>query len=463
MASVTRIAMKFAQPVEPGRVLVAEGEISNAQLKEVTRNAPSQALALREVKALSWIDGNDPALLVVAPLRPLEPGVYGLAVGGAGVVFPFVVAADAVPVITHVWPPTDKGAVSADFAAWCGERELPPLDREISLDPAGRTGRLQMGVGAQFAVPQCISWSADAPAFSREIDAGAPEARDAAPNVADTELPALAPPSVTFDDQSLVAIEPSLLMPVGVPAPPDSVQCGRTEVRFGPACAEVQDDRILLRPPLSPLLWAIDGAGSAVRISSGGRRFVVRPIPMGGKFRLTTVDRTASRSTHELVVQKGPPRTHLVLNEVLPTRLGRSDNKNGSSSITTAPMRSTWTATRSKTKGPRGGCHPRIGSGGFALLVPANFVWNDGLDPVPAANTLVVRLPDLGKAGLSNAGEPLVLRGPTGAVASRFPASKTRNGVSIARLTPDALDEDPASFASSTNGSSTPGAPNAGP
>ena len=37
---------------------------------------------------------------------------------------------------------------------------------------------------------------------------------------------------------------------------------------------------------------------------------------------------------------------------------------------------------------------------------------------------------------------------------------KTKNGVSIARVAPDASDADPASFEPSRNGTATPGAPN---
>jgi hypothetical protein len=96
----------------------------------------------------------------------------------------------------------------------------------------------------------------------------------------------------------------------------------------------------------------------------------------------------------------------------------------------------------------------------FALVVTDAFIADDGVHPPPAAATLLVRVPALGRAGLSNEGEKLTLRDPLGNAVSTFPAIKTKNGVSIVRIAPDAPDTDPASFVPSPNGSATPGSPN---
>jgi hypothetical protein len=101
-----------------------------------------------------------------------------------------------------------------------------------------------------------------------------------------------------------------------------------------------------------------------------------------------------------------------------------------------------------------------IDPGAFALVVTDAFTADDGVDAPPAPGVSIVRVPALGRGGLSNDGERLILRDAAGAVVSTFPAVKTKNGVSIARVAPDAPDADPASFAPSSNGSSTPGAPN---
>jgi hypothetical protein len=56
-----------------------------------------------------------------------------------------------------------------------------------------------------------------------------------------------------------------------------------------------------------------------------------------------------------------------------------------------------------------------------------------------------------------------LLRDATGKVLSAFPAIKAKSGASSARVTPDALDVYLDSFATSSNGSATPGAPNGTP
>jgi hypothetical protein len=176
------------------------------------------------------------------------------------------------------------------------------------------------------------------------------------------------------------------------------------------------------------------------------------------RVRITTIDRQTSFSTADLSVCRGPPQSHLVLSEVYANPLG------------TEPAQE-WVELFNDGSGavPLGGCtlqdgggsivlpDATVGAGAYALIVNGSFALDDGADPPPAAGTLVVRVASL---SLSNEGEALTLRDPGGVVMSRFPAMKPKSGVSIVRLVPDALDEDPASFAPSPNGSATPGAPN---
>ena len=108
---------------------------------------------------------------------------------------------------------------------------------------------------------------------------------------------------------------------------------------------------------------------------------------------------------------------------------------------------------------PEGDLAPRA----FALVVSEAYVADDGVDPPPAPGTLMLRVPSLGRSGLSNEGEKLTLRDAAGTALSAFPAVKTKNGVSIARIAPDAPDDDPTAFLPSPNASATPGAPNFSP
>ena len=95
--------------------------------------------------------------------------------------------------------------------------------------------------------------------------------------------------------------------------------------------------------------------------------------------------------------------------------------------------------------------------GARVLIVNEGYDATGKWDPAPATDTLVVRVPKLGKDGLSNEGEPLELVLASGEVSSRFPAIKAKAGRSVYRLSVKSLDE----FAMSALGASTPGAANA--
>ncbi len=99
-----------------------------------------------------------------------------------------------------------------------------------------------------------------------------------------------------------------------------------------------------------------------------------------------------------------------------------------------------------------------LAPGAFALIVNEGFVEDDGHDVAPFAGTLILRVPKLGQAGLTNAGEPLSLRDAAGAVVSRFPAGpKTKAGMSLSRRSPEAPDLSPAGF---VQAAPSPGGPN---
>jgi hypothetical protein len=104
----------------------------------------------------------------------------------------------------------------------------------------------------------------------------------------------------------------------------------------------------------------------------------------------------------------------------------------------------------------------RLEPGAFVLLVSEGYSEQAPWDVAPQSGTAVLRLSDLGKNGLANSGEPLLLRSPQGAIVSRFPAApKPKPGVSVARAAPWALDDDPASFTIHGPPGASPGAPNA--
>ena len=95
-----------------------------------------------------------------------------------------------------------------------------------------------LGTGASIRAPSCVSWFSAAPPW---------------PAVLDRALPVVTPPSVQFDDGSNAALEPILLSARDAP-PASAVPCVPPEISFGPACADVEDDRIVVRPGDDPIL-----------------------------------------------------------------------------------------------------------------------------------------------------------------------------------------------------------------
>jgi hypothetical protein len=394
------------------------------------------------VSALAWLEA-DPTVLVVAPLEALAPGgIYTLGLGAPLVSFPFGVAADGPPPLARVWPVRDDADPVARAAVWCGDAELGPIDAAVTLEPGLVAGRFRAGTGASIAAPRCASW------FSLAA------AADGAPVVV--------PPSLALADGSSVALEPTLLF-ARDGAEASSRACAPSEVVFGTGCAEILDDRIVVTPSDDPSLYTIDlGGRTIVRASTGGQAFTLRPFPIDGRCRVATLARSGRVVESALTLTPAPPRPHVVLNEVMANPAGAEPAQewvelynDGAGVVALEGFGLEDSAGR--TVLPAFAMEP----GGFALVVADAFVADDGVDAPPAPGATIVRVSALGRGGLSNEGEKLTLRDPSGAVVSTFPAAKTKNGVSIARIAPDAPDTDPASFAPSPNGSSTPGAPNA--
>jgi hypothetical protein len=86
-------------------------------------------------------------------------------------------------------------------------------------------------------------------------------------------------------------------------------------------------------------------------------------------------------------------------------------------------------------------------AGQFAVVVNETYLEDDEVDVLPPPEAILVRVPALGKSGLSNAGELLRLVDPEGHTISRFPAlPKPKAGQSVSRRTTDASDGVSSSF-----------------
>src|SRR5581483_4159874 len=157
-----------------------------------------------------------------------------------------------------------------------------------------------------------------------------------------------------------------------------------------------------------------------------------------------------------------PAQPHLVVNEVLanPNGPDRTSEWVELFNDGTTDVDVTGWSLEDAARGsllPRGTLPP----GGYALVVQQGYDAASRADVPPASGTLILRVPELGGAGLSNNGEALRLRDAAGAVVSQFPAlAATKPGVSMARREPRAADDDPTAFGPSAAPGASPGAAN---
>jgi hypothetical protein len=162
------------------------------------------------------------------------------------------------------------------------------------------------------------------------------------------------------------------------------------------------------------------------------------------------------------VVTTRPAQAHLVLNEVLANPSGPDHTSEWVEIVNdgaTAVDTNGWTLEDTDRGSPLPST--QVAPGTYALIVPAGYDATSAADVAPAAGTLILRVHELGSGGLSNQGEALRLRDPTGAIISEFPAlAAPKPGVSMARRAPTSADDDTTAFGASAPPGASPGAAN---
>ena len=195
-------------------------------------------------------------------------------------------------------------------------------------------------------------------------------------------------------------------------------------IAIGPGCAAVFDDRAVITPPTAPLLWTFAGLDRVV-VSEPDRPFLLDALPVATAFtiELVAIDRAGIEHPSSIPVTTLPPMAHVILNEVLANPVGEEPQQE-------------WVELYNDGLAPAqlggwqledvGGEAPlpdvTLPPGGFALVVNETFDAESEWDPMPPPNVPLLRVPELGKNGLSNSGEPMRLRNALGAIVSRFPA-----------------------------------------
>jgi hypothetical protein len=410
------------------------GELSSYHLGRIRNRALPSTLLEREISVLTWAEGSD---VVVAPLQALESGSYALATPEIGLVAELTVDRSLAPILERVWPPKEASR-GGGVAVFCGEAAAGALAGPVELEPASVRASVLHGLdaGGMFS-ERCVCVELLEP-----VTEGVP----------------LLPPAFVGD----LALEPRLL--VASNDTPEPSSCGEPSIELGPVCGVVDDDRIELHSSGEPALVAFETPVPLLGVVDSGSSLVLRGFEPATSARVKglVLDVRGERSSLDVEIQTAPARPHLVLNEVLANPLGvetsgewielvndgsdaaRLDGFVLDDAIELVPL-------------PAHELDPAQ----MVLLVAESYAPDPELDLVPPDDLVILRVPRLGKNGLTNTGELLRLRDGDGNVVSRFPALRApAPGRSVARRTPDAPDGTSRSFGDHAAPGASPGGPN---
>ncbi|MGC4092121.1 MAG: lamin tail domain-containing protein [Polyangiaceae bacterium] len=434
---VSRLIVRMpASVLDPADSWLFEGELSDYYLGRIQHRELPATLLERSVSRSAWLDQAD-GRTVVAPAAPLLAGaVYTLAAAGFGQLARVEVSLDeGPPFMRRVWPTLDAAAYGA--AVFCGAQAV---NGELWLEPGLSRAPITGFIGRLASGECCVRVALDAAALAGSWQVFPASSSGVAWDPAPLDIAATAPELVNLSE------------------------CAFGELTLGPGCASVLDDRLVLRNREQPTLYVFERDAEPLLVPlAPGERFELRGLSPESPQSVTgsAVDLAGSEQPLRLDFETLPARPHVVLTEVLANALGAEPSSewvelynDGASAASLTGLRLSDGAGEIEL--PRAVLEP----GQYALLVRDDFVEN-GLDVPPGPGTLLLRVPQLAKSGLSNSGEPLTLIDPSGAIGSRFPArASTHAGVSWARRSPSAADDAAASFAEHAAPGASPGAPN---
>ncbi len=419
----------------PEQLVLLSGELSTYHQGRLRRGDLPKTLRQRLVPALTY---SAAGRSVLAPTQRLESnGVYTLGALGEGVILGLRVRPTPAPVLERRWPwgaePTASG-----LAVYCGPEAVVPADlvAQVRLEPGSVPAEVRPGAGHPSVLGElCVTL-----------------------RYATQDGVARVPPAsvrgLLLDPQPLAQIAPSIPMAQSCPS-------GWGETALG--CYDVQDDRIHYRARYSPAAVAVDSGGlrEVVPVDGSGQATLRGFTPgTSSQISLFEVSHGGLESHSIRAVDMLPARPHPLLSEVMANAVGPEPAQEWVELFNDGQAE--WymagfvlTDAAGSTELPE----LALGPGQYALIVNDSYDPESFADLAPAPGTVLLRVPKLGKNGLSNAGEPLALLGPNGSVWSTFPALKhSKAGVSAARLV---VGTSPDTFGMSAQPGASPGAPNA--
>jgi hypothetical protein len=415
-----------------GEVSLFQGSLSDYYLSKVKHGDVPDTLLTRQVPLISWRTESE---LVLAPLVPLEAGPYSLA-ASSGLLSEFQVS-PGLPLLRRVWPPAGAGG-SPRLAVYCADSAAAPGPGALLLEPGDVSVALSAGVDDASSFAQhCVHFSAENELDSGQIVVPAPVFGAWAPDPSPFSAPA--------DEAAL------------------PISCNDGELTLGLGCAIAADDRAVVRTPAASLLWIVHTVhGGFVEVTHGGASFVVRGLAPASHERLwgSVHDATGAESSFDLVVDTAAARARPVLNEVLADALGPEPQSEWIELVNDGSLALDLSGYSLQDSGGLTALPAQVlGPEEYALLVRNDFA-PDASDVPPAPGARLIRMPALGKSGLSNAGERLALLDAAGLECSALPALPAKPGQSLARLHLWSLDNDPGAF---SFGTPTPGVANDAP
>jgi len=412
-----------------GALSLFEGTVSSYYLGKFKHGDVPSTLAMRQVPVVSWRSGVE---LVVAPLRALVPGPHSL-ISVDGLIAEFEVGS-AQAVIERLWPPPSNVG-SPRFGVYCrpaSSSSEMPASGSLRFEPGALSVELAPGVDESGLFAERCSH------FQSEIELSPSQIMVPPPRIGDW---ALAPALFSFSE-----FEPTT-----------ALDCSAEERGFGPGCASVADDRLTVRTPRGPLLWVVHTArGALVEVSAGGNPLTIDGLEPDALEHIwgRAHDLSGAALEFDLELRTSPARERPILNEALADALGPEPQSewveilnDGSLALDLAQY--SFQDGGGRTPLPAAILAPHE----YALLVREDYAPNASDEP-PVAGARLIRLPTLGKSGLSNAGERLALIDQAGVERSVLPALAGKPGQSLARRTPTSDDGDSKSF---SFGAPTPG------
>jgi hypothetical protein len=425
-----RLSSASADVVSAGELSLWEGELSDSQLARLRRGDVPSTLTERAIPALAWPEPNGVCL---RPSTLLEEGarvtLLSVSLGKLG---EWEVAGGRA--LDRRFPAPD--AAGAGFAVLCGE-ETPSGAWSFPLEPGQVPAELEPDFGSYDEEP-CVAvrWDASEPG------------------------PLLLPPEIEG-----FALDPTPYAALAhEPSPPGD--CTAEELSLGPLCAAVEDDRLVLTTGNDGLLLRAL-LPSGVELVPAFVGAVLRGFAPDAEQSLVGSVITAVGDELAFAVEfhTGAARARWVLNEVLANPLG-------------AEPAQEWVELVNASAAPASLLGLSLSDAGGQVLLPdvavepgeqvvlvseafSDSLQGQGQDVPFEPSVRLVRLPQLGKSGLSNSGEPLELRSADGGVLSRFPALPSKHaGVSLARRRLDSPDDDVTEFGEHADPGASPGAPN---